>query len=214
MRKLRWVGLVVLVGSLFALSGCLFDPLPVADFDWRPDDPIARSPVDFTDKSTDSGGLWGIFGMGGIREYSWDFDDSDTSTTQNPEHEFQKSGDYAVELTVKDGGGNVATEKYRIKVRASLDGRWAGTFNDNGVPRRLELVISQTPTAITGTVFLDAFTFAINSIQLVGNQVSVAFSIGANNLVLRGMLDASETYMQGTYTVNSVVGFGWDGRLN
>ncbi len=61
--------------------------------------------VQFTDKST------------GAASWQWDFgDQTETSTEQNPSHEFSKAGSYDVVLTVSDGKGNSATKHMQITV--------------------------------------------------------------------------------------------------
>lgn len=50
---------------------------------------------------------------GTITSWQWDFDDSTTSTEQNPIHRYGKTGDYVVVLTVKGPAG----EARRVKVR-------------------------------------------------------------------------------------------------
>ncbi len=58
MRVRRWgfvISLIVIVGMV---SGCgLFNAAPVVSFSWSPQDPLARSDVQFSDLSTDAGGV-------------------------------------------------------------------------------------------------------------------------------------------------------------
>ena len=183
MRTLRWAGLVVLVGSLFALTGCLFDPEPVADFTWSPQDPIARSEVQFFDESEDSAGLWQIFGVGGIKRWTWDFDDSETNSSDSPEHEFAKSGSYKVQLTVEDGSGATDTETKTVNVDPSLHGTWSGTLDNNGFPLALTFFIQHSASGgILGTLSWGGATFAIMSAALVGNQVT--FTVTGSGIFL------------------------------
>ena len=50
---------------------------------------------------------------GDITSWQWDFDDGTTSTEKNPIHQYTKTGDFVVVLTVKGPSG----EARRIKVR-------------------------------------------------------------------------------------------------
>ena len=57
---------------------------------------LVGQPVQFTDKST---------GIGTIT-YAWDFGDGNTSTEQNPMHNYDKHGNYIVTLTVTNAKGS------------------------------------------------------------------------------------------------------------
>jgi PKD repeat protein len=67
---------------------------PTADFTYFPIEPSILDTVDFTDTSFDPDGT--------IVAWEWDFDDGDTSTIQNPSHQFTTSGQYSVSLKVWD----------------------------------------------------------------------------------------------------------------
>jgi len=66
---------------------------PIADFTYAED----GLEVTFTDASTDSDGT--------IASWLWDFDDTNTSTSQNPVHTYASAGTYTVRLTVTDNDG-------------------------------------------------------------------------------------------------------------
>jgi parallel beta-helix repeat protein len=68
---------------------------PVADFTASPQSGDIPLTVLFLDESTYGPTSW-----------SWDFDDGDTSTEQNPTHVFTDAGDYTVNLTVSNTGGS------------------------------------------------------------------------------------------------------------
>jgi len=64
MQRRRWAMLALLVVGVGTLTACgLFNQPPAANFTWTPSDPLARTDVNFTDLSTDAGGL---FGGGGV----------------------------------------------------------------------------------------------------------------------------------------------------
>ncbi|MGD9675694.1 MAG: PKD domain-containing protein [Candidatus Bipolaricaulia bacterium] len=119
-RSMRWAGLVAMIGiSLLMLGGCkLFNAPPVANFSWTPSDPIARTDIQFTDDSTDEGGL---FGGGGVTAWQWDFGDSGSSAAQNPQHRYTKGGTYTVRLTVTDASGEQSSKTKTIVVNPSLN---------------------------------------------------------------------------------------------
>ena len=67
-------------------------------FSYSPDSPVAGSPIQFTDGSTDSAGL--------ITGWQWNFGDGNESNTANPSHIFEEPGTYSVQLTATDDQGN------------------------------------------------------------------------------------------------------------
>ncbi len=68
---------------------------------------------------------------GGIRPYSyeWDFGDGNTSTDNNPRHQYKSKGTYTVTLAVTDDRGNQDTEK-RSEYITVLPGWSAGSIVD------------------------------------------------------------------------------------
>lgn len=57
---------------------------------------------------------------GSITSYYWNFDDGETSTEQNPSHEFQTSGTYTVTFIVADNDDATDTDTIKITVSATL----------------------------------------------------------------------------------------------
>ncbi len=62
----------------------------VASFTFSPSNALAPATISFTNSCQ------------GALEYSWDFDDGETSEEANPVHEFLEAGDYEVTLTAKN----------------------------------------------------------------------------------------------------------------
>jgi len=191
----RWAALVGMVVVLGMLSGCaLFNAAPVAAFTWSPQDPLARTDVQFSDLSTDAGGL---FGGGGVTSWSWDFGDNDASPSQNPRHSYDKGGTYTVRLTVTDGQGSQAALQKQITVTPSLDGRWTGSFTDINF-NTLSLSIDMSHSAsggITGTLYLVVTAFPLVSGSFNASTREVQLSV--STAVFRGTLDAAERRIQG-----------------
>jgi len=159
-----WHRGLLLVAVMLARCA-VFDPAPTVNFTWNPSGPLARTEVQFTDLSTDSGGL---FGGGGIVSWDWDFGDNDDAQAQNPKHEYQSAGSYTVRLTVTDSRGNQATTQKTIDVISSLDGRWQGTIWDavrNAWQLKFQLNHSATG-GITGTAYVTG---------LASNIISASF---------------------------------------
>ncbi|MEW5924650.1 MAG: PKD domain-containing protein, partial [Candidatus Zixiibacteriota bacterium] len=75
---------------------------PLADFSATPRSGERPLTVDFTDLSTSPLG---------IKSWSWDFGDSETSTERNPQHIYATPGTYSVTLTVTDDCGKDSESK-------------------------------------------------------------------------------------------------------
>ena len=80
---------------------------PTANFSGYPTSGYAPLSVQFTDKST-----------GDITDWSWDFGDGTTSSSQNPSHTYSDVGIYPVALNVTGpGGSDTETKTSFIKVK-------------------------------------------------------------------------------------------------
>jgi PKD repeat protein len=175
---------------------------------WTPSDPLARTDVQFTDMSTDTGGL---FGGGGVVSWSWDFGDNDSSPSQNPKHEYEKGGTYTVKLTVTDGGGNTTTTQRTITITPSLDGRWTGQITDlNWNQWSVQLDLNHSASGgITGTISIGLQTNAINSATFDPSSREVQITALVFGMTLRGTLNAAEDRISG-FWYDAVA--GWRGE--
>jgi len=81
---------------------------PVASFTYSPSSPTTDNVIQFTDNSTDEDGM--------VVEWSWDFGDGETSSDQNPTHQYENAGTYTVTLTVRNNGGKSDTFSVSIEV--------------------------------------------------------------------------------------------------
>ncbi|UCF10602.1 MAG: PKD domain-containing protein [Candidatus Bipolaricaulota bacterium] len=210
MRRTQFLGVVVgIVALLVVTAGCaLFNAAPVAGFSWSPQDPLARTDVQFTDLSTDAGGL---FGGGGVTLWNWDFGDNDSSPSQNPKHSYEVGGTYTVRLTVTDGAGKSATSQKQITVTPTLDGRWTGSFTDiNWNTLAMSIDIGHSASGgITGTLYIvaQAFPLVSGSFNATTREVQLTFSL----VVFRGTLDASEHRISGFWydSISGIRGEDW-----
>lgn len=84
---------------------------PIALFTTASDSTLT---VTFTDSSSDSDGT--------IVNYSWDFDDGQSSTEQNPTHTYTNAGTYIVNLTVTDEGGLTSTSSRVVDLQSQQTG--------------------------------------------------------------------------------------------
>jgi flagellin-like protein len=81
---------------------------PVASFTFTPIAPAISQSVTFSDTS--------VAGSGTINQWSWNFGDSATSSTQNPIHSYSTSGQETVSLTVTNSNGKVSTTTRVVNV--------------------------------------------------------------------------------------------------
>jgi len=89
---------------------------PETDFTFSPSEPTDRDILQFTDSSIDTDG--------DIVLYEWDFGDGNTSTIQNPDHQYDDNGTYTVSLKVTDNEGatDIVSKDISIKnVKPSPD---------------------------------------------------------------------------------------------
>lgn len=214
-HPIRWATTGLVLALLVTVAGCsLFNSPPVANFSWSPMEPLARTEVKFESTSTDEGGL---FGGGGIVTYNWDFDDGDSASSANPTHEFDKSGNYDVTLTVTDGSGASHSVTKRVRITPSLDGRWRGQIIDpNGFPVDFELDLSHSVSGgIQGDAYMLLQRYNCGAMSFNPTTKELRFEILGLGIRLEGTLDASETRIQGDwYNLAGVQWWSWDVSLN
>jgi PKD repeat protein len=215
MKTYRWLTLVGLAVFAVMLSGCaLLNAPPTANFSWSPMEPLARTEITFTDLSTDSGGP---FGGGGVVSWNWSFGDSDSSTAQNPKHEYDKSGMYTVQLTVTDAQGESSTFSKTINVTASVGGTWRGYIDDgSGFLNDMELVFTHSASGgIQGTAYMLMAQLSCSSISFDPIGKRLQFQLIDLGIRLDGTLDASETRITGLWYILGApfAGWSWDVTL-
>ena len=89
--------------------------VPIADFSANPL-VSCDGLVDFTDRSRNNPTSW-----------AWDFGDGNTSTSQNPSHQYTESGNYTVSLTACNDLG-CDTEERLSYIQVELDGTFCDTL--------------------------------------------------------------------------------------
>ncbi|ATU08350.1 LamG-like jellyroll fold domain-containing protein [Methanohalophilus portucalensis] len=110
---------------------------PSADFAYSPPNPTTYETVDFTDQSSDPDG--------NIVGWSWDFGDGNTSTDQNPSHQYSSEGTYTVTLTVTDDDGEVSTTSKTVEVIGPLvylNDAIALDIDNDGTPSGVQFNVS------------------------------------------------------------------------
>lgn len=82
---------------------------PIALFSYQPSSPTDLDGIRFIDQSRDPDGK--------VVSWQWDFGDGNTSTRQNPTHQYRGDGVYTVKLTVNDNQGEVDSITKEIPVK-------------------------------------------------------------------------------------------------
>ncbi|MEM1513326.1 MAG: PKD domain-containing protein [Candidatus Thermoplasmatota archaeon] len=82
---------------------------PYANFTYLPEEIYEKEKIKFIDKSIDEDGF--------IVNYTWEFGDGNISYERNPEHVYEKSGEYNVTLIVMDNNGSTSNKKIQIEVK-------------------------------------------------------------------------------------------------
>ncbi|RNI15907.1 PKD domain-containing protein [Methanohalophilus sp. RSK] len=151
---------------------------PSADFAYSPPNPTTYETVDFTNQSSDTDG--------NIVGWSWDFGDGNTSTDQNPSHQYSSEGTYTATLTVTDNDGNTGSTSSVVTVTESLFGQdlFFQKQNYGGyIPEGNYLELVVTSGANQNDLQINGQPYTINKNNIIkfvmnGNQASGEADIG------------------------------------
>ena len=108
-------------------------PIPVADFSADTVSGCVGTDIQFTDTSTGSPTGW-----------SWDFGDGETSTEQNPVHQYTAAGTYTVSLTGKNLFGESTETKTDF---ITISGTLAADFSGSPLSGQAPLIVNFTDTS-------------------------------------------------------------------
>jgi PKD repeat protein len=146
---------------------------PIADFEGTPTFGEAPLLVNFADLST-----------GNINTWSWNFGDGDSSSVQNPAHEYMYPGNFTVSLTATGYGGSdteVKVDYILIPVGISENHREAIVVYPNPVTNKLHII------------FTDAKSRSIIMKNTNGKQIFEKISVGKEEVI------NLQQYGQGVY---------------
>jgi PKD repeat protein len=149
------------------------NPAPVADFTSDHTSGTAPLTVNFTDTSTNTPTSW-----------AWDFGDTGTSTSQNPQHIYSTPGIYTVALTATNGyGSDTNTKIDYITVNVLPVANFVGSPTSGYAP------------------------LSVNFTDLSTGATSWDWDFGDGSLHST-VQNPSHTYAAGTYTVTSSINSG------
>ena len=160
--------ILLLFTSLFSN---FFSQAPTANFTAVPLSVCAGVPVNFTSTSTNNGGP-------AITQYSWNFGDGVTVTTQNPSHIFTTAGTFTITLVVTNANGAVDSEikpNYITVLPAPNVG-----FNVSGLGCTVPLTVSFANTSSSGANFTYAWNFGNGQNSNVQNPPNVTYNTAGN----------------------------------
>jgi PKD repeat protein len=164
------------ISPTYVPSGPILPIIPTASFSRDVTSGYAPLYVMFTDRSKDA------------TSWSWNFGDSATSTQQNPEHIFTKTGVYIVNLTAINGNGTNSTSA-QVVVSAK---------HEPVIPVAAFTASSTTGTALLPVIFSDKSTGS-------PTRWSWSFGDGATSTVK----SPAHTYTKaGKYTVGLIASNG------
>ena len=159
---------------IVAIIGCVISAIaqsPTANFTAVPLSVCAGVPVNFTSTSTANGGP-------AITQYSWNFGDGVTVTTQNPSHVFTTAGTFTVTLVVTNANGAVDSE-IKANYITVLPAPTVG-FNVTGIGCTVPLTVGFTNTSSSGANFSYAWNFGNGQNSSSQNPANVTYNTAGN----------------------------------
>jgi PKD repeat protein len=168
---------------------------PTANFTASPLSVCAGVPVNFTSTSTANGGP-------AINQYSWNFGDGVTVSTQNPTHVFTTAGTFTVTLVVTNTAGGVDSE-IKANYITVLPAPTVG-FNVTGIGCVVPLTVGFTNTSSSGANFSYVWNFGNGQNSNTQNPANVTYN-AAGNFGVQLTVTNTTTGCAASYTDSIVV---------
>lgn len=186
----------IIISIVFICSTIsLLAQAPTANFTASPLSVCAGVPVSFTSTSTANGGP-------AINQYSWNFGDGVTVTTQNPSHVFTTAGTFTVTLVVTNANGAVDSE-IKANYITVLPAPTVG-FNVTGIGCVVPLTVGFTNTSSSGANFSYAWNFGNGQNSNTQNPANVTYN-SAGNFGVQLTVTNTTTGCVASYTDSIVV---------
>jgi gliding motility-associated-like protein len=186
----------IIISIVFICSTIsLWAQAPTANFTASPLSVCAGVPVSFTSTSTANGGP-------AINQYSWNFGDGVTVTTQNPTHVFTTAGTFTITLVVTNANGAVDSE-IKANYITVLPAPTVG-FNVTGIGCVVPLTVGFTNTSSSGANFSYAWNFGNGQNANTQNPANVTYN-SAGNFGVQLTVTNTTTGCVASYTDSIVV---------
>ena len=174
--------------------------LPIVNFDFTPINGDTLVVFNFIDQSYDNDGT--------VEEWLWDFGDGNTSTLQNPSHNFSLPGTYYVNLTVIDdqNGANHTIISLLVDNTPPIPKIHIEDGIETG--KRIWALPSDKPISLDARVSFDnenddlQFLWNINGEEFTGDTQDYTFPAGENEIILK-VIDSRGDESTKTFTINA-----------
>ena len=144
---------------------------PKADFIWKQTSFGPVFGVTFTDKSLP---------VNTIKSWSWDFGDSQSSTSQNPLHFYELPGKYTVKLVVTNTSNQTDTISYDIVVTGQGNNSPIANFNYNQTDRTFIVNFFDTSTDSDGSIVSWKWFFDLNDLTKTSSIQNPSFTYSSS----------------------------------
>jgi PKD repeat protein len=202
--KLIKVGPLVTIICLLILSSCT--KAPVASFEIDQNNVKAPATIVFTNNSTNA------------EEFLWNFGDGETSTEENPSHEYEQGGDYDVTLKAY-GEDDTNSIVKTITILPNMTGFWNIHFMlfERTYDARLQLTELENHKLVGEFAFQDdpEYTQIDGSSLIDGYSVIIEAKLfGFIDISFKGTVNDTYDSMSGTYDMDMGGGGNWNAKKN
>jgi len=168
---------------------------PTANFTYTPENPTTNDTIQFNDNSTDTDGT--------IVSWSWDFGDGNSSTMQNPTHQYTTSGTYLVNLAVTDNAGAANSFTTNIII-AEPPNKTVHNLNTGEDFYNIQNAIDDPDTVEGNTIYVESGIYYENVI--IGKSYLNVFGEDKNTTIIDANGVGDAVYI-GNHDYDTISGF-------